>query len=239
MPEGYNFSLTTFTCCGKLGQIENALAAVAQGSTTIGIRATNGVVLVSEAKATSALAVGESMERICPNAPSVGMAYAGLSPDMRVLLKAARNEAEAYWLTFDEYPPTKVLVHKLASYVQEYTQSGGVRPFGVSLLVAGLDDEDGAGLFQVDPAGSFFAWKAVALARGVVGSKTFVEKRCTEPMELEDAIHTAILALKESFDGQMTESNIEIGVASKVEGSAEAAFRKLSLQQVREYLENL
>ena len=165
------------------------------------------------------------------------MAYAGLSPDMRVLLKAARKEAEAYWLTFDEYPPTKVLVHKLASYVQQYTQSGGVRPFGVSLLVAGLDDEDGAGLFQVDPAGSFFAWKAVALGRGVVGSKTFLEKRCTEPMELEDAIHTAILALKESFDGQMTESNIEIGVVSKVDGVAE--FRKLSVQQVREYLENL
>ncbi|XP_016334240.1 proteasome subunit alpha type-2-like, partial [Sinocyclocheilus anshuiensis] len=79
-----------------------------------------------------------------------------------------------------------------------------VRPFGVSLLIAGWD-EDRPYLFQSDPSGAYFAWKATAMGKNYVNGKTFLEKRYNEDLELEDAIHTAILTLKESFEGQMTE----------------------------------
>lgn len=233
--EGYNFSLTTFTSSGKLGQLEHSLAAVNRGSLSIGIKATNGVVLVSEKKVAGYLVQGESVEKIFRISPSIGCTYAGLGPDTRQLVKLARKAAETYYLTYDEYPQAKVLVTDVASTIQDYTQSGGVRPFGVSLLVAGLDSNRQPQLFQVDPSGMFFAWRATAIGKNMQLAKSFLEKRCKEVPELEDAIHTALLALKDSFDGQMNETNVEIGVLNAATG----LFTKLSVAQTKEYIDNL
>ena len=88
-------------------------------------------------------------------------------------------------------------------------EQGGVRPFGVSLMMAGYDD-NGPQLYQIDPSGTYFAWKASAIGKNMVNAKTFLEKRYTEDLELEDAIHTALLTLKESFEGELTGDNIEV-----------------------------
>merc|ERR1719450_1995513 len=128
--------------------------------------------------------------------------------------------------------PTSQLVHRIASVMQEYTQSGGVRPFGLSLLVCGWDDSTPY-LFQCDPSGAYFAWKATAIGKNFVNGKTFLEKRYNESIELEDAIHTAILTLKEGFEGQMTEENIELGICNR-EG-----FRKLAPSEIKDYLSSI
>ena len=109
----------------------------------------------------------------------------------------------------------------------------GVRPFGVSLLIAGLADGDRPYLFQCDPSGAYFAWKATAMGKNHVNGKTFLEKRYSEDLELEDAVHTAILTLKEGFEGQMTEHNIEIGICDK------SGFRRLTPAEVKDYLANI
>jgi 20S proteasome subunit alpha 2 len=105
-----------------------------------------------------------------------------------------------------------------------------VRPFGVSLLVAGYDDQ-GPHLYQVDPSGSYFAWKASAIGKNMTNAKTFLEKRYSDDMELEDAVHTAILTLKEGFEGQISGQNIEIGVIG-----ADRKFRVLTASEVSDYL---
>ena len=97
--------------------------------------------------------------------------------------------------------------------MQEYTQRGGIRPFGISLLVAGVDHE-GPKLYQVDPSGAFFAWKASAIGKASAQAKDFLEKRYEDDLELEDAIHVALLTMKENFEGEMTEKNIEVGIIS-------------------------
>ena len=73
-------------------------------------------------------------------------------------------------------------------------------------------DHDGPQLFQADPSGAYFGWKATAIGKNYINAKTFLEKRYSEEMELEDAIHTALLTLREGFEGEMTEFNIEIGI---------------------------
>ncbi|KAK2844233.1 hypothetical protein Q5P01_010892 [Channa striata] len=193
---GYSFSLTTFSPSGKLVQIEYALAAVAAGAPSVGIKASNGVVLATEKKQKSILYDEQSVHKVEPITKHIGMVYSGMGPDYRVL---------------------------------EYTQSGGVRPFGVSLLIAGWD-EDQPYLFQSDPSGAYFAWKATAMGKNYVNGKTFLEKRYNNDLELEDAIHTAILTLKESFEGQMTEENIEVGICN------EAGFKRLTPAEVKDYL---
>ncbi len=174
-----------------------------------------------------------SVQKVALITDGIGLVYAGMGPDSRVLVSKARKTAQKYFMTYGETIPVLQLVRNIASVMQEFTQSGGVRPFGVSLLVAGFDDE-GAQLFQIDPSGSFFAWKASAIGKNMVNAKTFLEKRYSEDIELEDAIHTAILTLKEGFEGQVTENNIEIGVVGD-----DKVFKALTPAEIKDYLTEL
>jgi 20S proteasome subunit alpha 2 len=125
------------------------------------------------------------------------------------------------------------LVKATAGTMQEYTQRGGVRPFGVSLLVAGLDGDGSPALYQVDPSGAYFGWKATAIGKNYVSAKTFLEKRWNADMELEDAIHTALLTLREGFEGEMTADNIQVATVRKRDGK----FTVLTPAQIQDYLD--
>ncbi|ELT93479.1 hypothetical protein CAPTEDRAFT_154995 [Capitella teleta] len=234
MTERYSFSLTTFSPSGKLVQIEYALAAVAAGAPSVGIKAANGVVLATEKKHKSILYDEHSIHKVEMITKNVGMVYSGMGPDYRVLLKSARKLAQEYYRQYQEHIPTGQIVQRVANVMQEYTQSGGVRPFGVSLLIAGWDeDSETPYLYQCDPSGAYFAWKATAMGKNQTNGKTFLEKRYNEKLELEDAVHTAILTLKESFEGQMTEDNIEIGICDQ------NGFRRLNPSDVKDYLASI
>ena len=208
--------------------------------------ATNGIVLATEKKSSSPLTDPSSLSKVSHITPNIGMVYAGMGPDYRVLVDRARKVSHTgYKRIYNEYPPTRILVQDVARVMQEATQSGGVRPYGVSLLIAGWDegvapedeeaqqkeasagdDDDekkppsgktggilkgGPMLYQVDPSGSYFPWKATAIGKSATTAKTFLEKRYTEGLELEDAIHIALLTLKETIEGEMSGETIEIG----------------------------
>lgn len=192
----------------------------------------NGAVIASEKKVGSSLIDESTVEKVSLVCPGVGMVYSGMGPDARVLLSKSRKIAQEYFQTYREYPSVKQLVKSVATVMQEFTQSGGVRPFGVSLLVVG-GEEDGPGLYQVDPSGSYWAWKASSIGKGSKNAKSFLEKRYNEEMGIEDAIHMAILTMKEGFEGIMDEKNIEIGVYSK------GKFEKLTTSAIKDYLDNL
>ncbi|KAF3922158.1 Proteasome subunit alpha type-2 [Orbilia brochopaga] len=251
MADRYSFSLTTFSPSGKLVQIEYALNAVNQGITALGIKATNGVVLATEKKSSSSLINPNSLEKISLITPNIGMVYAGMGPDFRVLVDKARKVSHtSYKRIYNEYPPTRILVQEVARVVQEATQSGGVRPYGVSILVAGWDEHTNQpSLYQVDPSGSYFPWKATAIGKSATSAKTFLEKRYAEGLELEDAIHVALLTLKETIEGEMNGDTVEIGIVGPpadhllgyegVEGKQGPRFRKLTPQEIEDYLTNL
>lgn len=207
------------------------------------------------------------------------MVYSGMGPDYRVLVDKARKVSHTgYKRIYNEYPPTRILVQDVARVMQEATQSGGVRPYGVSLLVAGWDDgvepqadagieqteeekkaaakgktggilKGGPSLYQVDPSGSYFPWKATAIGKSATSAKTFLEKRYTEGLELEDAIHIALLTLKETIEGEMNGDTVEIGIVGPpandllgyegVEGAQGPRFRKLTPQEIEDYLTSL
>lgn len=230
MSNGSEFSLTTFSPSGKLVQIEYALNAVAKGKMSLGIKCKNGVVIASEKKIPSPLVDEETVEKIKLLSSNIGTAYSGMGPDFRVLTRRGQKEGQKYYLQYKDVIPVSQLVREVASVMQEFTQSGGVRPFGVSLLIAGYDD-DGPQLYQVDPSGSYWAWKASAIGKNATNAKTFLEKRYDPEMELEDAIHTAILTLKEGFEGSVDEKNIEIGIIGE-----DRKFRVLTSEEVEVYV---
>ena len=154
-----------------------------------------------------------------------------MGPDYRVLVRNARKEAQKYYLTYREIQPVSQIVRQSALVMQDATQSGGVRPFGVSCLVAGYD-HDGPQLFQVDPSGAAFGWKATAIGKNYANAKNFLERRYHDDIELDDAVHVALLTLRESFEGEMNEFNIEVGIIG-----ADKVFRILTPAEVRDYLD--
>lgn len=221
-----------------------------QGVTSIGIKAINGVVLASELKTTSSLIIKKLNPKIQAITPNIGMVYSGLGADYRVLVDKARKLSHTnHKLIYNEYPPVKSLVQDVAKVMQESTQSGGTRPFGVSLLVGGYDPEiDSYKLYQVDPSGCHYSWKATALGKGSNNSKTFLQKRWNEDLELDDAIHIALLALKDCVDGELTGENLDIAVITKPKsfslGSGDKhadapRFIKLSVNEINDRLESL
>ncbi|KAA8618792.1 PRE1 20S proteasome alpha and beta subunits [Pyrenophora tritici-repentis] len=245
MADRYSFSLTTFSPSGKLVQIEYALNAVNQGVTSLGIKATNGIVLATEKKSSSPLIDSQSSSKISLITPNIGMVYSGMGPDYRVLVDKARKVSHTgYKRVYNEYPPTRILVQDVARVMQEATQSGGVRPDKTGGILKG-----GPSLYQVDPSGSYFPWKATAIGKSATSAKTFLEKRYTDGLELEDAIHIALLTLKETIEGEMNGETVEIGIVGPpeerllgvegVEGAVGPRFRKLSPSEVEDYLTNL
>jgi 20S proteasome subunit alpha 2 len=243
------------------------------------ILATNGVVLATEKKSASPLVDAKSFSKVNLITPNIGMVYSGMGPDYRVLVDKARKVTHTgYKRIYNEYPPTRILVQDVARVMQEATQSGGVRPYGVSLLIAGWDDgiepeseskdgeeadsekkkvsgktggiqKGGPSLYQVDPSGSYFPWKATAIGKSATSAKTFLEKRYTDGLELEDAIHIALLTLKETIEGEMNGETVEIGIVGPpedrllgvegVEGAQGPRFRTLTPSEVEDYLTNL
>ena len=226
-----SFSLTVFSSSGKLNQLEYALKAVNAGATSLGIRAKDGCVIATEKRLPSALADDATIRKVESVTEGIGMVYAGMGPDYRLLVQKARKVAQTYYQTFREPMPLAQLVRELATVMQEFTQSGGVRPFGCSLLLVGYDAEEEPQLAQVDPSGSFFFWKASAIGKNMVNAKTFLEKRYQDDVELEDAVHMAVLTLKEGFEGKITERNIEIGIVGP-----DRRFVALRPAAIRDYL---
>eukprot|EP00796_Vickermania_ingenoplastis_P010108 gene10108-7075_t len=227
-----HYGLTTFSPSGKLVQIEYATKAAEKGSAALGVKALDGVVIAAKKKTTSPLVDPSTIQKVFQLDDHVGCTYSGMGPDSRVLIDAARKSCQKYRLTYHEPIPVSQLVRKVSAVYQEFTQSGGVRPFGCSLLVSGVDS-DGYHLYQLDPSGTFWAWKATAIGQGYSDSKAFLEKRYTDDVELEDAVHTALLTLKENFDGKMTSENIQVGVVSNEK------FEILSMDQLRDYLDQI
>ncbi|ETW31685.1 hypothetical protein PFFCH_00863 [Plasmodium falciparum FCH/4] len=160
----------------------------------------------------------------------IGIVYAGMPGDFRVLLKRARKEAIRYSLQYGSEILVKELVKIIASIVQEFTQTGGVRPFGLSLLICGVDVY-GYHLYQIDPSGCYFNWMATCVGKDYQNNMSFLEKRYNKDIEIEDAIHTAILTLKESYEGVLNEKNIEIGVAYD-----NKPFKILTQNEIKDYL---
>jgi len=89
----------------------------------------------------------------------VCLAFAGLNADARILVDKARLEAQSHRLTVEDPVTIEYITKYIAGVQQRYTQSGGVRPFGISTLIVGFDKNDKTPrLYQTEPSGIYSAW---------------------------------------------------------------------------------
>lgn len=223
-------------CLGTLIQIEHALKGVRErGKLAVGICAKDGVVLATTEKV-SALADRSTFQKVCKVNNQIAMTYSGMSPDFRVLLGKSRKESQIYNQKFRDPMPTLQLTRRTAEVMQEYTQQGGVRPFGVSLLIAGFD-ESGPKLYQADASGAYFQWKATAIGRKFDSAKQFLERRLfANSEEVEDvdlAVDEAVRCLRQENEEEVRAEDIEVCVITKDE------YKTLTENEIQSILSNL
>ncbi len=229
---GYDRAVALFSPDGRLFQVEYAHEAVRKGSTTLGIKVAEGVVLAAEKRQPTRLA--ESAEKIKRIDEHIGLAFSGLFGDARVLIDDARVYAQIYRLTYGERIPVELLAKRICDIKQVYTQHGGVRPFGVSFLIAGVD-RHGPHLIMTDPGGSYMSYKAEAVGAGAQAVREFLEETHNDNVSLEEAILLALRALDKAVEGGIAPHRVEIAIVAV----KDQTFRMLAQNEINEYFNKM
>lgn len=214
---GYDRAITMFSPDGRLLQVEYAKKTVKQGSTAIGIVCKDGVVLCTDKRIVDKLVVPESVEKIFQIDDHIGATASGILSDARVLVERAQLRAQQHKVTYDSPIDTLSVVKDISNLKQLCTQSGGLRPFGVSLLVAGIDQSTPR-LFETDPTGIYFQYKAAAIGEGEAEVEEMLHKEYTDEIVIEDAVKLSLRALVSAVDENFSTDRLDcvfIGIKDK------------------------
>jgi len=229
----YDTDCTTWSPAGRIHQIEYALEAVKQGSAAIGLRSDKFALVATVKRSGSELA--SHQKKIFKIDDHCGIAIAGLVADARVLAKYMRTECINHRYTYDTPMQVNRLVVQVADKSQVGTIRVGQRPYGIGLLVAGADST-GPHLFETQPSGQYFEYKAWAIGARSQAGRTYLEKHYEEfaPLELEALITHALMALRETLatGTELTSANAAVGFVS--EGQS---FTILEDDMIKPYLD--
>ena len=226
----YDRAITVFSPDGRLFQVEYAREAVKRGTTTVGLKFNNGVVLIIDKRITSKLIEPMSIEKIFKIDDNIGCATSGLVADARVLVDRARVEAQINKITYGESTAVEILVKKICDFKQNYTQYGGVRPFGTAMLVAGVD-EKGEHLFETDPSGALMEYKAGSIGAGRNTVMELFEEEYKDNITLDKSINLGLRALDAATEGGINAPAVEIATVIK-----DKPFEKMETDKVLKFV---
>ena len=207
----YDRGITVFSPDGRLFQVEYAREAGKKGTTTIGMKFKDGVILIVDKRISSRLVEPESIEKIYDIDEYIGCASSGLVADARILVDDARKEAQVHKVNYGENIGVEMLTKKVCDYEQNFTQYGGARPFGTSLLVAGTDDI-GTHLFETDPSGALVAYKATCIGTGRAVVMDLLEKNYKDGMTYDAALKLGLESLAAAIEDKLDAESFDVGV---------------------------
>ncbi|KAF0979718.1 hypothetical protein FDP41_001386 [Naegleria fowleri] len=241
MRSEYDRGVNTFNPQGRLFQVEYAIEAIKLGSTAVGIQTPDGVVLAVEKRLTSSLLDPSSVEKIMEIDSHIGCAMSGLTADARTLVEHARVETQHHRFTYNEPMGVESCTQAVCDLALRFGEnaedsddedSGGAmsRPFGVALLIAGVD-ENGPALYHTDPSGTFTKYEAKAIGAGSEGAQTTLQEEYNKSMFLTQAEDLAISILKQAMEEKINSTNVEIASIT-VQNPVFTVYSKEQLEQI-------
>lgn len=223
---GYDRTSIMFSPDGRLLQVEYAKESVKQGPTSIGMVCKDGVILVTDKRLIDKLIVSDSVEKIYQIDDHIGATATGAVMDGRVLAERARVLAQQHMVSYGVPIEVTTLVKEISDVKQFYTQYGGARPFGVSMLFAGIE-EDKPILYLTDPMGIFFQYKATAVGEDEMEVKAILNKTYKETLSVEEGLKVAVDALKKVLGKDFDLKRIDAAFIRNGEKKFTRADRKM------------
>uniref|UniRef100_A0A673UHA8 Proteasome subunit alpha type-4 n=4 Tax=Boreoeutheria TaxID=1437010 RepID=A0A673UHA8_SURSU len=239
MSRRYDSRTTIFSPEGRLYQVEYAMEAIGHAGTCLGILANDGVLLAAERRNIHKL-LDEVFfsEKIYKLNEDMACSVAGITSDANVLTNELRLIAQRYLLQYQEPIPCEQLVTALCDIKQAYTQFGGKRPFGVSLLYIGWDKHYGFQLYQSDPSGNYGGWKATCIGNNSAAAVSMLKQDYKEgEMTLKSALALAIKVLNKTMDvSKLSAEKVEIAALTRENGKT--VIRVLKQKEVEQLIKN-
>uniref|UniRef100_A0A0K0DCT1 Proteasome subunit alpha type-6 n=1 Tax=Angiostrongylus cantonensis TaxID=6313 RepID=A0A0K0DCT1_ANGCA len=229
---GFDRHITIFSPEGRVYQVEYAFKAInSTNLTAVAVKGVDTAVIAVQKRVPDSLIVADSVTSIYQLSPTVGCCAIGMIPDCKFQVRRAQMEA-AQWKYQNGYDmPCELLAKRMADKNQYYTQNAEMRSLGCAMIMISFDDEDGAVVFKVDPAGYYRGMKAVSVGVKQVTASSFLEKKIKKKSDLnhDEAIQLAIEALQSSLGIETRSKDLEVVVVSKMDTSFKSVFFALVL----------
>ncbi|XP_031633342.1 proteasome subunit alpha type-5 [Contarinia nasturtii] len=234
----YDRGVNTFSPEGRLFQVEYAIEAIKLGSTAIGIRTPEGVVMAVEKRITSPLMEPSTVEKIVEVDRHIGCATSGLMADARTLIDRARVECQNHWFIYNERMSVESCAQAVSTLAIQFGDSadGGSamsRPFGVAILFAGVENNDPQ-LWHMDPSGTYIRYDAKAIGSGSEGAQQNLQDNYTEKMTIKEAVNLALRTLKQVMEEKLSSTNVEVMIMKP-----ESLFQMYTKTEVEKIIETL
>ena len=229
---GYDMTPTMYSPDGRIYQVEYAMETVKRGTLAIGVCSKEGVIMAVEEK-TRTLQTRDITQKIFQVDFHIGIAAAGYIPDARIQVDSARFFSQGNRMTYDESVEIGTVAKYLADQSHQFTQYSGVRPNGVALIIAGIDQK-GESIYVTDPSGTYVQFAAIAIGAGSDDVNEFLEKHYSPDISIDDAMSLAIAAINlkdEQKDGIDDIKMAKITTKTKV-------FEKVSKSDLQKYSQN-
>ncbi|XP_033125165.1 proteasome subunit alpha type-4-like [Anneissia japonica] len=221
MSRRYDSRTTIFSPEGRLYQVEYAMEAIGHAGTCLGILASDGVVLAAERRNTHKL-LDEVVfsEKIYKLDNNIACSVAGITSDANILTNELRLTAQRYLLQYQEPIPCEQLVSSLCDLKQVYTQNGGLRPFGVSILYMGWDKYYGFQLYHSDPSGNYGGWKATCIGNNSSAAVSMLKQEYKEEeTSIDSALALSVRVLSKTLDmTKLTPEKFELATLTRQNG---------------------
>ncbi len=231
---GYDRAITMFSPDGRLLQVEYAKKTVRQGSTAIGLACSDGVLLVADKRIVDKLVIPESIEKIFKIDDHILATASGIISDARVLIERAQLKAQQHAITYESPVDTVTIVKDICALKQVCTQSGGLRPFGVSVIIAGIDS-DGPKVYETDPTGIFFQFKATVIGEGEPEIEEILAKEYKDSLTIDEALKLSLRALNQVLDKNFSVERI----AAAYIKTDERRFKEVPRNQLDKLLKDI
>lgn len=228
---GYDMTPTMYSPDGRIYQVEYAIETVKRGTLAIGVACSEGVIMAVEEKS-RALQTIDKTQKIFQVDRHIGVAAAGYIPDARIMVDNARLFTQNNRLMYDEAASVGAVAKYLADHSHQFTQYSGVRPNGVALIIAGVDQKES--VYMADPSGAFVPYAAVAIGAGSDEVNTFLEKNYDKDIGLDSAATLTISAINQKRQKSDDAANIKMARVTAKTGT----FEKIPDAELSSYAKN-